>query len=160
MKNNFFEGSNVIFFTFFANFPGTKLKPFSEKVRQSVQNYLNQNLVKRSFLENGFEATLSSKTNVLSVWKEHFSIFCNFLSDEMKTASWENKAKCQNLFKLKLDHSKLLRKWFWNYLELKNECSQHLKRTFFRFLQTFEWRSWNCFLAKWGKAFKTIEIKI
>ena len=37
-----------------------KLKPYSAKVRQSVQNFLNQNLGIRNFLENGFEATLSS----------------------------------------------------------------------------------------------------
>ena len=30
------------------------------EVRQSVQNYLNQNLVIGSFLENGFEATINS----------------------------------------------------------------------------------------------------
>ena len=60
---------------FFWNVWVTKLKPFSGKVRQSVQTYLNQNLVTGSFLEYGFGATLSSKTNVLSVWKKHFSSF-------------------------------------------------------------------------------------
>ena len=34
---------------------------------QSEANYLNQDLVIGSFLENGFEATLSSKTNAVSV---------------------------------------------------------------------------------------------
>ena len=43
------------------------MKLFSGKVRQSRVNYLDQNLVVGSFLENGFEATLSSKSNVLSV---------------------------------------------------------------------------------------------
>ena len=128
-------------FQFFASFWVTKLKPFSGKVRQSVQNYLNQNLVIGSFLENGFEATLSSKTNVLSVWKEHFSVFCKFLSDEVETIFWESEAKCSKLFRSKFGHRKLLRKWFWSYLELKNECSERLKRAFFSFLQIFEWRS-------------------
>ena len=68
-------------FQFFASFWMTKLKPFSGKVRQSVQDCLNQNLVIGSLLEKGFEATLSSKTNVVSVWKEHFSVFCKFLSN-------------------------------------------------------------------------------
>ena len=44
-------------FWFFANFWVTKLKPFSGKARQSFQNYLNQDLVLGSFLENGFEDT-------------------------------------------------------------------------------------------------------
>ena len=56
-----------VLFQFFPKFWVTKLKPFSEKRKQSVQSYLNQNLVIGSFLENGFEATLSSKRNVVSV---------------------------------------------------------------------------------------------
>ena len=69
---------------FVANFWVMKLKPFSGKIRQSIQNYLNQNLVIGSFLENGSEATLSSKTNVLSVWKGHFSDFFKFSSEEVE----------------------------------------------------------------------------
>ena len=63
----------------------TKLKPLLGKVKQSIQNYLNQNLVIESFLENGFEATLSSKTNVVSVSKGRFSIFLKLLSDKVET---------------------------------------------------------------------------
>ena len=88
-------------FQFFANFWVTKLKPFSGKVRQSIQNYWNQNLIIGSFLENGFEATLSSKTNVVSVWKEHFSVFCKFLSDEVETIFWEMEARRSKPFKSK-----------------------------------------------------------
>ena len=62
-------------FTCFANFWATKSKVFSGKVRQSIQNYLNQNLVVRTFLENGSGATLSSKTNVVSIWKGNFTVF-------------------------------------------------------------------------------------
>ena len=76
-------------FSDFVNFWVTKLKPSSGKVKQSTQNYLNQNLIKGSFLENGFEATLSSKTNVLSVWKSILQFFCKVLSDEVETVFWE-----------------------------------------------------------------------
>ena len=145
-----------VIFQFFANFWVMKLKLLSGKVRQSVQNYLNQNLVIGSFLENGFEAILSSRTNVLSVWKEHFSVFCKFLSDEVETIFLESEAKRSKLFKSKFGHRKLLRKRFRSYLELKNECCERLKRAFFSVLQVFEWRSWNHFLGKWGQAFKTI----
>ena len=109
LKLDVFEKS---IFQFFANFWLTKLKPFPGKVRQGVQNYLNQNLVIGSFFKNGFEATLSWKTNVLSIWKGHFSIFCKFLSDEVETIFWEREAKRSKLFKLKFDHKELLRKWF------------------------------------------------
>ena len=123
-KRIFLTFENGIF-QFFENFWVTKLKLISGKVRQSVQNYLNQNFVIESFLENGFEATLSSKRNVLSVWKGHFSVFCKFLTDKVETVSWINETKRSKLFNSKCDHKKL-----------KNECTERLKRAFFSFLQT------------------------
>ena len=45
------------------------------KVRQSMKNCVNQNMVIEIFLENGFKASLSSKTNVLSVYKMIFFRF-------------------------------------------------------------------------------------
>ena len=128
-------------FQFFVSFWVTNLKLFSGKVKQSVQNYLDRNLVIRSSLENGFEATLSSKTNVMSIWKRHFSVFCKFLGDEVGAIFWESKAKPTKLFRSKLGHKELLRKWFWGYLELKKECCECLKRAFFSFLNIFKWRS-------------------
>ena len=198
-----FEGD---IFEFFANFWVRKLKPFSREVKQSVQNYLNRNSVKGSFfencfertfswktnvvsvwkghlsvfrkflsgevetlfweseakrsksfnpnlvierfLENGFEGTLSWKTNVLSIWKGNFSVFCKFWRGEVETIFWESEAKHSKLFKSEFGHRKLLRKWFWSYLDLKNDCSQRLKRVFFSFfpnfwvtkLKTFSWK--------------------
>ena len=120
-------------------------RPFEFKVGDS-----------RRFLENGFEANLISKTNVLSVWKGYFSVFCKFLSDKIETLFWECEAKHQKLFKVKFGHRKLLRKWFWKDLELKNECSERLKREFFSFLQIIGWRRWNHFLGKWSKTSKTV----
>ena len=143
-------------FQYFENVWVTKLKPFSGKVRQSDQNFLNQNLGVGSFLENGFEATFSSKTNVLSIWKKHFSIFWKCLSDEVETIFRESEAKRSKLFKSKFGRRKFVRKWFWSYLELESECSERLKKPYFSFLQMFEWRSWNRFLGKGGKAFDTI----
>ena len=140
-------------FLFFLNYWVAKLKLFSGKARQSLQDHLNSKLVTGRFLENGFEANLISKTNVLSVWKGYFSVFCKFLSDKIETLFWECEAKHQKLFKVKFGHRKLLRKW---YLELKNECSERLKREFFSFLQIIGWRSWNHFLGKWSKTSKTV----
>ena len=142
-------------FEFFANFWVRKLKPFFREVKQSVQNYLNQNSVIGSFFENCFEPTLSWKTNVLRVSKGHFSVFCKVLGDEVETIFWESEAKRSILFKSRFAHRKVLRKFFWSYLDLKNECCKCLERDFFSFLQIFEWGSWNHFLGKWSKAFKT-----
>ena len=119
---------------FFAGLCVTKLKPFSGKVSQTVPNYLNQTLFIRNFLGNGFEATLSSKKNVLSVWKGHFSVFSKVLSDEVETIFWESEAKRSKLFKSRFVHMKLLKNWLWSYVELKKECSVCFKAEFFRFL--------------------------
>ena len=135
---------------------GDEVETVSWEVIQTVESYLNQNLVMGSFLEISFEATLRSKMNVLSVWKRHFSVFCKLLSDEVETVFSENEAKHSNILKPKVSHTKLLSKWFWSYLELKNECSERLKRAFFSFLQNFEWQIWSHFLGKWGKEFKAI----
>ena len=143
-------------FQFLAKFRMTKLKPDKNLPFRSLQNYLNQNLVIGSFLENGVEATMSSTMNVVSLWKGHFSVFCKFLSHEVQTVFCESEVKRSKLLKSKFGYRKLLKKWFWSYLEHKNECCERLKSEFFSFLQIFEWRSWNHFLGKWGKAFKTI----
>ena len=50
-----------------------------------------------------------------------FAIFCEFLSDEVEIVFWENEAKHSIVFKSKFGHRKLVRKWFWSYLEVKNE---------------------------------------
>ena len=135
-------------FQFFANFWVMKLKPFSGKVRQGVQNYLNQISVVGSFLEIGFEATLSSKTNVLSIWKQYFSIFCKFLSDEVETILRESEAKRSKLFKPKFERRNLLRKWFGGYLELKKQCFERLKREFLSFFAKFWVKKLKSFLGK------------
>ena len=143
-------------FQFFYKVCVTKLKQFSWKLRENVRSYLDQKLIKGSFLENGFEGILSSKTNVPSVWKRHFSVFCKFLSNKVETVFWESEAKQSKLFKSKIDHMNFLRKWFWSYLELKSECSELLKRAFFSFFTKFVWRSWNSFLGNWGKTCEAI----
>ena len=81
-------------------------------MRQNIQIFLNQNLGIRTFLENSFGGTLSSKTNPVSVSKEHFPVFSKFLSDKLETIFRESEARRPRLFKSKFDHSKLLRKWF------------------------------------------------
>ena len=121
----------------FATFWVMMLKGFPGKVRQNVQNYLNQNLVIWSLLENGFEVTLSSKANILSLWKEHFSVFWKFLSDYVETIFWKSEAKRWTLLKPKFSHRKFLRKWLWSYLELKDECCECLKRAFVFYFANF-----------------------
>ena len=104
-------------------------------------------------------ATSDAPTNVLSVWKEHLSDFCKFLSDEVETIFWESEARRSKLFKPKFGHRKLLQKWFWSYLELKNERSERLRRGFFSFLQIFEWQNWNRFLGKRDNAAKAFSTR-
>ena len=72
LKNQYCGRLKTAFFSVFAGFWLTKLKPFYGKVRQNVQKDFNQNLVLGNSSENYFEVTLTSKTNVLSVWKGRF----------------------------------------------------------------------------------------
>ena len=130
---------------FFASFCMTKLKSLSGKVKQILQSYLNQNLVIERLLENSFEATLKSKTNVVSIWKGRFWIFCKFWSDEVETILRKSEPKRSKLFKSKFGHRKLLRKWVWSYLELKSEFLEPWVRAFYSFLQVSTWPSWNHF---------------
>ena len=58
-KNWVFWGFEKSLIKLFANSWMITLKPFSGKVKQSVENYLNQNLVIGRFLENGFTGTLN-----------------------------------------------------------------------------------------------------
>ena len=101
-----------------------------------------------SILENGCEAILSSKPTVLSVWKGHFSISCKFLSDEVETIFRETEGRNKKLLKSKFGHRKLIRKLFCSSLELKNECSEPLKKTLLSFwevlgdeVETTSWKS-------------------
>ena len=59
-------------------------------VRQNVQHCWNQDLVIGSLLENGFGATLSSKKNALSIWKDYFSVFYEFFTDKVETIFGES----------------------------------------------------------------------
>ena len=143
------------YFSVFSSFWVRKLKLFCGKVKQSVKIYFNQNLSIRTFWEIDFGATLSSKTNVLSVLKEHYAVFCKFLSDKVETYSWESETNHSKLFKSKFGHKNLLRKWIWSNLELKNKCCERFKRAFSSLLQVFEWRRWNHFLRKLRKVLKS-----
>ena len=143
-------------FQFLAIFWVTKMKPFARKVRQILQNYLNQNLGIKNFKWNDFGKSLSSKPNVVSVLTKHFPVLCKFLCDEVETLFWESEAKLSKLLKSKFGHENLLRKWIRSNLELKRKGCESLKRAFFSSLQVFEWRSWNHIMGKRGKVFEII----
>ena len=137
LKKECSEHLKRLFFSILWVFHWQSWNHFWEKVRQSVQSYLNQHLVIGRFLENDFGATLRSKTSVVSVWKAHCSVFWRFLSDKFGTILWESEGKRSRLFKSDFRYRKLVRKWFWSYLEFKSGCSERLKRAFLRFFKNF-----------------------
>ena len=94
----------------FCKFLSDEIETFSGKGKQRVLIYSNWSLGITTFLENGFRATLSSKSNALSVWKKHFQVFCKFLRDEVETVFWQSDAERWRLFNSKFGHRKLLRK--------------------------------------------------
>ena len=136
-------------------------------------------MVIENFLENAFEATLSSKTDIIDRLKRSFTVFCKFLSDQVATIFWKSEADCSKLFKSKFDDTELVRKMFQNYLEPNNKSyfckslKEHVETMFWEseakhsklfksnfghrklLRRWFEWRSWGNFQGKWRKAFKT-----
>ena len=164
MKNDFFRVQMWHFSLFFVKFWGTKLKPFSRKANRSLQNGFILKFARESILEIDFEATLKSKTNVLSVWKWiyiYIYFFCTFFSEQVENVLAESRAKYTKLCRSEVGHSIHFRKWFWNYLEVKSRCTtEPLKKTNFSFLHIFEPWSWNRLLWKQSKAFKSLWIHI
>ena len=131
-------------------------KIFFGKAKQSVKNCLNEHLVIWNFSKICFEVTLRSKTNVLSIWKWHFSVFCKFLRDEVETfLGGRRGAALKNFLNEKFVHLKLLINFFWSYLEVKNGRPEHLEITYFKLLQSFEWQCQNRFLGKRAEVSKT-----
>ena len=90
----------LFFFVFcFSHLSVNKLKMFSGKARQSIQNCVNPKSDIENVLENGFKTTLRSKVDVLlNLWKRKFSVFRTFLSQEVETAYCERKAKRSKVF--------------------------------------------------------------
>ena len=133
----------------------TKLRPFSRKVRQKVHNCLNPMLVIGRKEENGFEATLVPKTNILCVGKWRFSLFCKVLSNEVEIVSWENKVERSKLFKSNVSKASVLENSFQTALKSTTYVLSVRKCLFFFFLffwQIFKWR--NC------KMFQNASIQI
>ena len=136
-----------------------EVKSTSWKNEAKCQKLFKLKFHHKNLLRKSFESTLSSNPNALSVWKANFLLFCKFLSDEVETNFWESDAKRSKRFKSKFGSMKLLTKWFWSNFQLKKGMFWVFEKNiflFFFFLQIFEWRSWNHFLGKWDKAFKTI----
>ena len=67
-----------------------------------------------------------------------FQFFFKILIEEVGNIFWEGEAKCPKVFKSKVGHRKLLKKWFQKYLQLKTESSERLKRALFSCLKIFE----------------------
>ena len=116
-------------------------------------------VVQRKPFRKWFWSYLELKNECSELWKWHFSIFCKFLGDEVKTIFWESEAKRWKLFKRKFNRCKFFRKWFWSYIDLKNECSEPWNWHFSVFLRFFGWQTWNRSLAKQDITFKKFHIK-
>ena len=97
-------------------------------MRQSIQNYLYQILVIGSFLENGFEDTLSSKRNVLSFWNTIFPFFGNFWVTNLKPFSGKVRQSDQNYLNQNLV--------IGSFLKIVLQLPWTQKRTFLAFKKT------------------------
>ena len=140
-----------IAFFIFANFWVTKFKSFSKKTRRSFQDHCSFEALYKMVQKLTLEATESP---------EHLKIAFFTILPIFKWPSWSSFCgkwgKLISTFSTQVVHKKYFRKRFWSYLDVKTECCEPLKMSFFSFLQSFEWQSWNRFLGKWDKAFKPV----
>ena len=96
-QKRMFSAFKKSIFQFLASFWVTKFKLFSGKLRQSVKNYLNQNLGKTPFSENGFGATnLELKNEPSECLKRAFFSFLQIFELRSWNPSLE---KCGKAFK-------------------------------------------------------------
>ena len=124
-------------FQFFANFWVSKLKRFFWENEGKRSRQYKSKFGHRSFLENGFKSTLTSNENVLSIWKEHFLVFCKFLSNEVQTIFWESEGKHLTLFKSKLSQSWAQKRVLWVF-----------EKGIFQFFEDFWVTKWRQFSGK------------
>ena len=116
-EKRLFWGFKSDTFHFFVTFRGGKLKPFSGKADQSLQNGSILKFVKESFLEIRFEATLKSKTNFLSDWKGFFCV--NFWVNKLKMFLGKTRQSIQNCANPKTDIENILENGFETTLSSK-----------------------------------------
>ena len=143
----------LVIFQFFGNFCSEEVETIFWESEAKRSKRFKSKIGYRKLLGKSFGSYLQLKNECFERLKRSFF---KFLSSEVETISWESEPNRSKLFESKFGHRKLLRKWFWSYLELKNECFERLKRSFFSYFQIFQWWSWNPFLGRWGKVFKTI----
>ena len=99
-------------FTLFCKFLNDVVETIFWKSMPYLQNCLNAKFFIGDIVEDGFKAALRSKTNLLSVWKLCFPIFCNILCDKVETIFWETNSDPSKLFQSKAFHGKHFRQWF------------------------------------------------
>ena len=136
-------------FTFFWKYLRDEVETIFWENETKCSKVFKSKFDQRKLLRKYVKSYLDLKSKCSECLKRaFFFFFYKFLSDEVETVFSEKEAKHLIIFKSKVGHRKLLRKWFWSYLDLKNECSEHLKWSFFSFLQIFEWWGQNHFPGK------------
>ena len=79
LKNQYCGRLKIAFFSFVPVFDWRSWNHFPGKWGKNIQNHLNQNWVPGSFLENGFEGTLRSRTNMFWAFEKGiFQFFASF----------------------------------------------------------------------------------
>lgn len=97
----------------------TKLKLFTGKARENVENCFNAKLVIRIQVEYS------------ECLKKTFSNFLQISSLQVEAVFLKSKANLSKLFKFKVGRRKHLIIWFCNYLEVRTEISKCLKKDYF-----------------------------
>ena len=127
---------------------------FSGKTTQSLKlKLLKSKLVIAGILENGFEATFRSKTNVLSIPKWHFSFFFLEFFYWRNWNHWQRKTKSWKLCKSKVGNRKHFRKSYWIYLNVMSVGKWRFSVSWKFLSDRFETVFWES-KGEWSKLFQ------
>ena len=111
-QKQMFQGFEKSIFQFFASFCVTTLKPFSGHVRQSVQNYLNQNLVIWTCKKMVLEESWLEKRMFWAFEKVIFQIFGNISVTKLKLFSGKVRTTVENCLNQSLSIESFLESGF------------------------------------------------
>ena len=97
---------------------------------------------------------------MLRAFENEFFIFLLIFESRRLNCFLEKRDKVLKPLKSKFNHSKVFRKWFWSYLELKNKCYGCLKMIFFGFFANFSVNKLKPFSGKLSQNFKNFRSKV
>ena len=157
-----FLGFKCDIFHFFCTVLRDKVETIVKESKSEPPKWFHFKICQRKYFRNWFWSYLEVKNECserlkMDIYIYIYIFFAHFLVNKLKMFLRKAGQSTQNCVNLKSDIVYILENGFETTLRSKaGSVVEPLKKTNFSFLHIFEWRSWNNFQEKWGKAFKSI----